>query len=840
MASPESPYPNNSRQVSGTVYVNDDDVILLCNTSSATVTINLQSLPSNFNVLYKLYIKDNSNNASTNNITIVAPTGFEINNQQSFVINQSGASYIIFITSSTDYFCFSTFNNKIFPNATVRLASVPDFIGQIGVETDTNQIYIGTALTAGSWTPIKTTRTFANSTARGLAVPDFIGQFGSQLDTSIGYISTGLSAGNWTVIASGGGTIGGSGTLNYVAKFTPNGTTIGNSQIFDNGTNVGINTNTPSFPLTLNASGYGFVQTNGTIEMGFYTAGTDALVGTKTNHGLGLFVNNGSSAIYINTSKQVGINQLTPTAILHTVGLGSTSSTFSTKIFNSSASNLLSIRDDGSYYFGVPNDGSFSNGFIYKFADTSHLFRIWTTTNSSTLSISDLGATVFKSRDTASSNIVFSTIDYTNGYNMFQFVNGTTAFGVSNGSSLGDNFQIKNKANTANVFALYPNATNVTLFSIGDDGAAYIKTNLAVGATSPNASAIVDFTSTTKGFLFPRGTTTEKNAISSPADGLFFYDNTLHVPYYYNGTIWTSLVGGGSGNTTQTFTDATARLAATPTFDGQLGIQLDTYTVYTSFGISVGEWQLPYNTQTQSDTYAVASGTNNYTASLTPNLLSYTNGNTFRLKFTNANTGASDIDIDGAGAISIKKYGTTALVSGDIPAGGIGEISYDGTNFQLLNPKVVIPSLSGYVPYTGATTNLNMGSNDISLRNITLAHIIGSQGLTNSFTGAGAGSGASSSTSGTDLAGNLTLNTGLIPTASSIQVGVTFGASYGSAPRCVLISAGNAAAAALLGNTTSAPYIKVSDISTTTFSISSNTTPLASSTTYVFYYIVIQ
>lgn len=36
--------------------------------------------------------------------------------------------------------------------------------------------------------------------------------------------------------------IDGSGTLNYVAKFTPDGDTIGDSQIFDNGTNVGIGT----------------------------------------------------------------------------------------------------------------------------------------------------------------------------------------------------------------------------------------------------------------------------------------------------------------------------------------------------------------------------------------------------------------------------------------------------------------------------------------------------------------------------------------------------------------------------------------------------------------------
>jgi len=45
---------------------------------------------------------------------------------------------------------------------------------------------------------------------------------------------------------TGGGSGSVSGTLNYVAKFTPNGTSVGNSQIFDNGTSIGVGTNTPT------------------------------------------------------------------------------------------------------------------------------------------------------------------------------------------------------------------------------------------------------------------------------------------------------------------------------------------------------------------------------------------------------------------------------------------------------------------------------------------------------------------------------------------------------------------------------------------------------------------
>jgi hypothetical protein len=56
-----------------------------------------------------------------------------------------------------------------------------------------------------------------------------------------------------------------------------------------------------------------------------------------------------------------------------------------------------------------------------------------------------------------------------------------------------------------------------------------------------SASALVQIDSTTKGFLPPRMTTTERNAIASPAAGLIVYDTTLNLPHFFNGTIWVSL-----------------------------------------------------------------------------------------------------------------------------------------------------------------------------------------------------------------------------------------------------------------------------------------------------------
>ena len=55
---------------------------------------------------------------------------------------------------------------------------------------------------------------------------------------------------------------------------------------------------------------------------------------------------------------------------------------------------------------------------------------------------------------------------------------------------------------------------------------------------SPNASAQVQIDSTTQGFLPPRMTTTQKNAIATPAAGLQVYDSTLNQMSYYNGTTW--------------------------------------------------------------------------------------------------------------------------------------------------------------------------------------------------------------------------------------------------------------------------------------------------------------
>ena len=69
---------------------------------------------------------------------------------------------------------------------------------------------------------------------------------------------------------------------------------------------------------------------------------------------------------------------------------------------------------------------------------------------------------------------------------------------------------------------------------------------VGIGTTNPDTSAALDITSITKGLLPPRMTTTQRNAISSPAVGLMIYCTncgTNGEPQFYNGSAWVNLIG---------------------------------------------------------------------------------------------------------------------------------------------------------------------------------------------------------------------------------------------------------------------------------------------------------
>lgn len=79
------------------------------------------------------------------------------------------------------------------------------------------------------------------------------------------------------------------------------------------------------------------------------------------------------------------------------------------------------------------------------------------------------------------------------------------------------------------------------------------------------------------------------------------------------------------------------------------------------------------------------SGTNTITASLTPAIAAYAAGQSFNFVVDTTNTGAVTINVNSLGAKAIQKNGA-ALVAGDLTAGDLACIIYDGTQFQLVSP----------------------------------------------------------------------------------------------------------------------------------------------------------
>jgi len=70
---------------------------------------------------------------------------------------------------------------------------------------------------------------------------------------------------------------------------------------------------------------------------------------------------------------------------------------------------------------------------------------------------------------------------------------------------------------------------------------------VGIGTETPNSSSLLELSSTSKGLLVPRMTENQKNAISTPAQGLLVFQTNGTVGFYsYDGTNWLHLIDGSS------------------------------------------------------------------------------------------------------------------------------------------------------------------------------------------------------------------------------------------------------------------------------------------------------
>lgn len=103
----------------------------------------------------------------------------------------------------------------------------------------------------------------------------------------------------------------------------------------------------------------------------------------------------------------------------------------------------------------------------------------------------------------------------------------------------------------------------------------FAQNNIGIGTATPDASALIELNSSSKGFLVPRLTSLQRNGINNPANALMVFDIDSNCFFYYNAGIsqWISLCkAGAKGATGATGAQGTTGATGAQGIQGVTGI----------------------------------------------------------------------------------------------------------------------------------------------------------------------------------------------------------------------------------------------------------------------------
>jgi hypothetical protein len=310
---------------------------------------------------------------------------------------------------------------------------------------------------------------------------------------------------------------GGSGLLAGTTAFTANGVPYANSSstlttgpaLTFNGTNLGIGTSTPTTLLNLYSATAASVLISGDSATTFVVARSS---NDTTSANLNFRKYRGTTAVplIINTGDVLGNSNY--------AGYDGTALLVAAQITGVAESVSGTGNMAGALTFGTRPAGSGASLAERMRITSAGNVGIGTSSPSVRLRVVGTSGNVQFGAGTAANAVFINAFDSDTIY-MTASASNANAFGFGSASNIP-------------MFFMTNNAERMRIDSAG---------NVGIGTSSPNASAILDVQSTTKGVRMPNMTTTQKNAIASPAAGLMVFDTTLAKLCVYTGAAWETI-----------------------------------------------------------------------------------------------------------------------------------------------------------------------------------------------------------------------------------------------------------------------------------------------------------
>ena len=337
--------------------------------------------------------------------------------------------------------------------------------------------------------------------------------------------------------------LGTTGTVGSISlNRTTDGAAVGGIRADSAGTQIGGSGYSSNILLNNGTTGTsGILFTTGGERMRLFGATGNLAINTTTDAGFKLDVNGtarvsgnatfgtlgtGTGMFWDNTNNRLGIGTNAPSRTLELV-----STSLSNLLIRNGSVNMITNEANGigasDFRFRIWNNGNTNTLDLYGTGDydhqSKHAFRIG-------------GTERMRIAQTTGNVLINTTTDA--GFKLD--VNGTARVQGDIDARTGTTgFKFNQNAGSPQIefwqavarFTLTRTSNNGLDFSSTSGYCAHVSPSgtLIGGAarTDINASAQLDVISTTKGFLPPRMTTTQKNAIATPAAGLVVYDTTL-------------------------------------------------------------------------------------------------------------------------------------------------------------------------------------------------------------------------------------------------------------------------------------------------------------------------